>query len=207
MDIPIESIDFGFAEYRSERAKSCSDALEDRLIQAAASGDDDAFCRLVELHQETIYRFCYRWLQNREDAKEVTQDAFVRAYEAIPRYRKQGKFTTWIYRIALNLCRDRFRSRRAKEERVTLHLDPKNASCTCPMTRPDEMASQSDQREKMREAVMQLPEKLRSAVILFAFEELSQKECAEILGCSVRAIEGRLYRARDLLQVERDSGE
>lgn len=202
MDITIESLEFGTASRQSRRAKSISEALEDRWIVAASNGDDSAFSRLVELHQDQVFLFCCRWLQNNEDAREAAQDTFVRAYEAIPRYRRQGKFTTWLYRIALNLCRDHIRSKKSKQQKVTLSLDNKFDSPVCPRAQPDENAAQLDQQERLQSAVLNLPEKLRAAVILYAYEGLSQDECADILNCSIRAIEGRLYRARTLLKVE-----
>lgn len=207
MDITIESFDFGIPERRAGEVRTVEEAQDDQLVLRAQQGCDEAFCRLVGIHQERVYHFCNRWLQDEENAREATQDTFIRVYEALPRYRKGGKFTTWLYRIALNLCRDHFRSKRAKQQRATQPLDAWHEDSICSGTRPDESAVEADQRARMREAVMDLPDKLRATVILFAFEELSQEECAEILNCSVRAIEGRLYRSRNLLQEARDRGQ
>jgi len=201
MDITIEDFEFGESERPSGIVKTISELQDDQLARAAANGDDDAFCHLVELHQERVFHFCYRWLQDQEDAREVTQDTFIRAYEAIPRYQKRAKFTTWLYRISLNLCRDHYKSKGSRQRRATRSIMSSENSSVCPLARPDETAASRDERERMREAVMDLPDNLRSAVILFAFEGLSQSDCARILKCSVRAVEGRLYRARELVKA------
>ncbi len=205
MDITIEDFEFGGSERSKAVSRSFTEAHDDRLAEAAARGDDEAFCRLVELHQERVFQFCFRWTHDVEDARETTQDTFLRVYEAIPRYEKRGKFTTWLYRIALNLCRDHYKSKTARQRRATQFMGRAEESSVCPLARPDETAEQADERDRIQGEIDALPEKLRSAVILFALEGLSQSDCAEILNCSVRAIEGRLYRARDILRVEKDS--
>jgi RNA polymerase sigma-70 factor (ECF subfamily) len=206
MDITIEDFEFSSPGRDTGIARTISEAHEDTLVRAAANGDDGAFCRLVELHQERVFHFCYRWLRNSEDAKEATQDTFIRVYEAIPRYEKKGRLATWLYRISLNLCRDYNKSKSSRQRRATGPIDDEISPTICPLARPDETAALADEHERMQEAIMDLPDKLRSVVILFGLEGLSQKECAEVLHCSVRAVEGRLYRARDILTTVRDQG-
>ncbi|MDF1740960.1 MAG: sigma-70 family RNA polymerase sigma factor [Verrucomicrobiales bacterium] len=205
MDITIEDFEFGRTDRTDLLSRSFSEAHDDRLASAAAAGDDEAFCKLVELHQERVFHFCFRWLRNSEDAREAAQDTFIRVYEAIPRYEKRGKFTTWLYRIALNLCRDHFKSKAARQRRATQSFGDVQEPSICPLARPDETAAKTDEHARMQEEIMALPDKLRAAVVLFALEGLSQSDCAAILKCSVRAVEGRLYRAREILRVAAES--
>lgn len=180
---------------------------EMHLIRAAAGGDEDAFRRLVEDYQDRVYRTAYQWLGSVEDAQEVCQDTFVRAYQALGRFERRGKFSTWLYKIAINLCRDRAKSRAFRTRAVTTTWEQEeNASYSGGMS-PDELLLQKEALHHIGEGISRLPEKLRSAVVLAVFEGLSQEECGRILGCSVRAVEGRLRRARQLLSDRRTKGD
>lgn len=179
------------------------DSEEDRDVTAAAAGNDDAFVRLVERHQEKVFRFCCQWLPNAEDAREATQDTFVRAYLAMERYRKQGRFSTWLFQIALNQCRDRLKSKAGSQSRRTdsLAREGKGDDLICPAPAPDEAVALSGDQERLGEAIEKLPMKLRAVVIICGIEGMSQETCAEILNISVRAVEGRFYRARRQLEA------
>lgn len=193
MDLPIELSD-AFA-WPSSEPRRCEDTCWS-LVQAAQTGSQEAFKQLVERHQSAIYDFCVRWLGNAEDAREVCQDTFVRAWEALPRFEKRARFSTWLYRIALNLCRDRFKSKAGRQSRATLFLEDGPGEWACSQPAPDEFASQSGDIEKLHRGIQALPEFLRSPLLLCCIEGLSHQECAHILKCSPRAVEGRIYRAR-----------
>lgn len=195
------SIDFSqLSGWEDSDRQSIGAIEEDALIRAAASGCEDSFRQLVEWHQETIYRFCFQWLHNAEDAREACQDTFVRAHQALDRYQRKGRLTTWLYQIALNRCRDHQKSRFARQRRDTAPFPEASGEIACYRASPDEQAARSGDLEKLRQGINQLPPRLRAALILTAVEGLSQEECALVLKCSVRAVEGRVYRARrDLL--------
>lgn len=202
MDSIADSSDAFRLPFRGERR--IADPLrvesdEDRLLSAAILGDEEAFVALVERYQEKIFRFCCQWLSDPEDAREATQDTFVRAYLALPRYRKKARFSTWLFQIALNQCRDRFRSRSRKQDGITDSITALATEPACPTLRPDESTSRSEDEQRLHLAIQALPEKLRAVAILHGIEHLSQRQCAEILNCSERAIEGRMYRARQSL--------
>lgn len=185
----------------SDRSGSSEALTEDEaLVAAAAKGDDEAFRRLVERHQERVYHFCHQWLRQPEDAREACQDTFVRVYQSLNSYRNRGRFRSWLFRIALNQCRDRYRSKAARQHRDTFPLLDEEPGTACPRTAPDESARLANEVELIWRGIDQLPEKLRDVLILCAVEGMPQEEGARILGCSVRAIEGRLYRARRLLE-------
>lgn len=161
-------------------------------IKAARSGCEESFRRLVERHQHRIHRLCFHYLGNEDDALEACQDTFVRAYRALPRFQPRARFSTWLHRIALNQCYDRLRRRRAM---VPLEgIDP-----PCRRGSPAEAAAHSADLGMLADGLAALPPRLQKVLVLTCLEGLSHAECAEILKCSERAIEGRLYRARQRL--------
>lgn len=180
-------------------ASVTSQDAEAALVIRAAAGDSAAFRLLVERYQGDVFRCCLHWLGSREDAQEASQDAFVRAWQALPDYRHQGRLRAWLLRIALNLCRDRARSREAGRGRLTVHLAPEISETACTGLRPDEAIGWSSEMERLQRGLRALPESLRLPLSLCAIEGLSQEECAEVLGLSVRAVEGRVRRARQAL--------
>lgn len=173
--------------------------VEAALVARAARGDTAAFHLLVERHQADVFRCCRHWLGNAEDAQEACQDCFVRAWQALPDYRHQGRLRAWLLRIALNLCRDRTRSRGAGEARLTVSLAPDLPEPACAAPRPDEVSGWRSEMEKLERGLRALPESLRLPLTLCALEGLSQEECGEVLGLSARAVEGRVRRGRQAL--------
>ncbi|MDP1590170.1 MAG: RNA polymerase sigma factor, partial [Prosthecobacter sp.] len=101
-------------------AATCAEPLEQANVHAAQAGDMAAFERLVRQHEERLFNFCCRWLRCVEDAREVCQDAFVRAWQALPEFEGRAKFSTWLYQIALNLCRDRAKTRSTRQRDSTI---------------------------------------------------------------------------------------
>jgi RNA polymerase sigma-70 factor (ECF subfamily) len=199
MDTTIE----GFEELFRERFLGCDPqaltTADDLQATAAAAGDDGAFRILIERYQDRVFHFCYQWLRNTEDAKEACQDTFVRAYLSIGLYERRGKFASWIYRIALHQCHDRHKSKASRQRRRTSSLDDSSVDFVCSGPRPDESVAGGEDLEKLRRKIDLLPAKFREVVMLSCLEDLSHEVCAEILGISARAVEGRLYRARTLL--------
>ncbi len=180
-------------------ARLVRDREDEELVAAARAGDDEAFRRLIERHQDRVYRFCFQWLRQAEDAREACQDTFVRVYGSLGRYRSRGSFTAWLLKIAVNLCRDRYRSRKARQDRDTAPLTAAEGEVECRWATPAEAASLANDLERVWEEIDLLPARLRDALIVCGVEGYCHEAAAEILGCSERAIEGRLYRARRLL--------
>ncbi|RYD66220.1 MAG: RNA polymerase sigma factor [Verrucomicrobiaceae bacterium] len=170
---------------------------EDGLIEAARGGCSQSFRTLLERHQQRVYHFCFHHLRDAFDAREACQDTFIRAHGALRRYRRRAQFVTWLFQIALNLCRDRLRARPAARGRLIVPLD--DFEPRCQRATPDEASMRDTDLIKLERGLDSLPEKLREVLILSCLEGLSHGECAVILKCSERAIEGRLYRARQQL--------
>jgi RNA polymerase sigma factor (sigma-70 family) len=199
MDTTIEGCEGFFREHPTRHSLPPAVSTDDIQALAAAAGDDEAFRLLVERHQDRIFHFCFQWLRNAEDAKEACQDTFVRAYLSINQYDRRGKFASWIYRIALNQCHDRNKSKAFRQRRRTLSLEDATTDVIWSGPRPDESVVGGENLAKLHRQIDSLPTKLRDVIMLSCLEDLSHEVCAEILGISARAVEGRLYRARTLL--------
>jgi RNA polymerase sigma factor (sigma-70 family) len=173
------------------------------LVRALQAGKDEALEALMGRHREAIFRFAYRHLLNEADAEEIAQETFVRAYFSIGRFRPAAKFSTWLYQIALNLCRDRKRSRteRDRSRAVSIEHVPEGKLPTGQGSpaRPDQQMESRARLAALEKAIAELPFKWRTPLILTALEGISHQEAGRILGLSAKAIEMRVYRARGLL--------
>jgi len=163
-------------------------ADEREAIEACQRGEREAFDRLVERYQRGVYRLCYRYVNNHEDANDMAQEAFLRAYRAMDRFRGDSAFSTWLYRIAVNTCLN-FKAARKPE------------AAELPETLPDRKASaaelvERDQRAgQLRAAVSQLPERQRATLILKVYHDLTHEEVAEILGSTIGTVKANLFHA------------
>ena len=170
-----------------------ADAAEDlRLVRLAQGGCPDAFRSLVERHQQRVYHFCYRNLRNADDAREACQDVFVRAHGALSRFKPKARVSTWLYQIALNLCRDRARAAGRKMDSSPLVA----GEASCGGATPDEAGMLGADLATLDRGLAALPERFRNVLVMSCLDGLSHEECAAVLKCSERAVEGRLYRAR-----------
>jgi RNA polymerase sigma-70 factor (ECF subfamily) len=156
-------------------------------IEQSQRGERDAFDRLVERYQRDVYRLCYRYLNNHEDASDVAQEAFLRAYRAIRSFRGDSSFATWLYRIAVNACLNFRAARRPTTTEVPEVADPRAGA--------QEHLEHDEQSRRVREAVSRLPEKQRATVILKVYHELTHEEVARVLGSSVGTVKASLFHA------------
>lgn len=181
-----------------------SDAnLDFRDMADLANGEDVALNRLMDRHGELVYRFLVRALGNEHDALDLAQETFVRVYKQRTRFRPGRKFQSWLLTISSNLARDRIRWRRRHPE-VALpasnELEASLSGGTSRPKQPDQITSQNEESLRVREAVMALPEDLRLPLVLFHFHGNSYEEIGQILKCSSKAVDSRLYRAKKLLR-------
>lgn len=178
---------------------------ERQLVEASLDGDNKAFGRLVERYQRRVYALAFGILRNRDDAWDVAQEAFVKAYKNLGTFEGNSAFYTWLYRITYNLCLDTVRS---KSRRDTVQLDEKKAH-------EDALADQDSQRvehpvealdrrelaEVLQKAMTQLSEKHRAIIVLREIEGLSYEEMADVLKISKGTVMSRLFHARRNLQL------
>ena len=168
---------------------STTNREDDReAILACQRGDRSAFDGLVERHQREIYRLCFRYVNNHEDASDLAQDSFVKAYKAIGRFRGDSAFSTWLYRIAVNTCLNFRAARRTAAEELSETL----ADPAAPVVQKMQDRERSQQ---VREAVTRLPEKQRATLILKVYHDLTHEEVADILGSSVGTVKANLFHA------------
>ncbi len=183
----------------TEAEAATPEGVEQQKIRAAQAGDMAAFEWIVQQHEERLFGFCCRWLRCMEDAREVCQDAFVRAWQALPEFEGRAKLSTWLYQIALNLCRDRVKTRAARQRDSTIALEDVEQPPLCPQQTPSASAELNSEMQKLERGLAVMPEKLRTMLMLTTMEGLSHEECAQVMNCSTRGVEGRVYRARQML--------
>jgi RNA polymerase sigma-70 factor (ECF subfamily) len=168
--------------------------VEDRLAVQCRHGSAAAFDEIVSRYHARLFRFAYRMLLDRAEAEDAVQEAFVRAYRAMPAYRPDGYFSSWIYRIALNECR-----RRAKGRRNHVPLDGLEQAATTPD--PQQSVLTDERHRRLREAVDVLPEHYRIVMMLFYFDDMSVEQVSKTLSISVSAVKVRLHRGRERLAI------
>ena len=134
-------------------------------------------------------------------SEDLVQEVFLKAVLAEKRGVIPRNISAWLYKIALNQCRDRAKSKSARQQRATIPLSELPITPPCSHASPDHAAASNEDLEKLHEGIQALPVGLREPLLLFVMEGLSQQEAADVLGCSVRALEGRLYRARQALMA------
>lgn len=166
------------------------------LVREFVSGRADAFDRLYERHSTYVYNTCLGILGNPDDARDAMQDTFVQLYRSLPKFRLQSRFSTWLYRIAVNKCMDSLRSR------------PKWESSDSVDWVGDCVPDQGDVllEAQVREAILRLKPEYRAVLVLCYFQQLSYNEIAETLGCSVDQVRIRLHRARKAFRVHYEDG-
>jgi RNA polymerase sigma-70 factor (ECF subfamily) len=174
-------------------------------MERLAAGQDAALNDLMERHATPVFHFLCRMVGNEDDANDLAQETFVRVFRAHASFRPTEKFSTWLFTIAANLARNHFRWR-SRHPNVSLETETGESEQTLGNTlsasdlAPNEQALAAERAEAVRFAVGKLPEDLREAVVLCEWEELSVAEAAAILETTPKAVESRLYRARQILR-------
>ena len=177
------------------------------LVRRVQEGDVAAFDSLVRKYRERLYSVVYNLTSNREDAADITQEAFIKAFSSINRFQGKSAFFTWLYRIGVNttlshLKRNRFRRFFSLEN---LQEDGSHAQVLETLAarhKSEKGALLSELQEKLNEALQKLSPKHRTVVVLFEIEGLSHQEIAEIVGCSVGTVRSRLHYAKQQLQAD-----
>jgi RNA polymerase sigma-70 factor (ECF subfamily) len=171
-----------------------------KLVVASKGGNQDAFALLVQRHQHRVFNLVYRMLQEYDEANEVTQETFLAAWQGLPSFRGDARFSTWLYRIAYNCClkqlelrkRDRVLQRAIQAEQRLEDADSE--------TRLDTELVAHDRQKLVREQLSTLPTKYRLVLVLRHLQEKTYEEMAEILAMPIGTIKTHLFRARNLLK-------
>lgn len=177
---------------------------EKKIIKRAAEGDPDAFEQLVRGYQTPIYNLCLRMTGNPEDAADLSQDSFLKAWRNLDSFQFESSFSTWLYRLASNTCLDHLRSIK-RHPQVSLTVEDSDGE-TQTMDFPDaaptpeEAAITKEDNERLAQAMQELDEQQRQILTLRVINDLSYAEIAEILNTKEGTVKSRLSRTRDALR-------
>ena len=179
-------------------------STDEELVARSIRGDSDSFNELILRWERPIYSLAYRTIGREEDARDVCQETFLRAFRALPGFRGQAKFSSWLYRIALNLCRDWMR----RERRAPLVQAPEGvdlielAAAAEPSESIEDLVSRKDLTRAVEAAMAHLPEEQRTAIILKEYHGLTFQEIADLAGCPLSTVKTRLYQGLTVLRRE-----
>ncbi|WP_062110624.1 RNA polymerase sigma factor SigW [Bacillus niameyensis] len=182
------------------------DVIVNQRIKQVLRGDQEAFGEIVELFREKVFQLCYRMLGNRHEAEDIAQEAFVRAYVNIHSFNQNKKFSTWLYRIATNLCIDRIRKKKPDYflDAEVAGTDGLNmySQIAAEGNAPDSEVETMELQEIVQREISRLPDKYRIVVILRYIDELSLNEISEVLEMPLGTVKTRIHRAREALRKQ-----
>ena len=177
-----------------------------QLMLRFKDGDTEAFDRLFVKHTRGIVNFAYRFVRNREVAEELAQEVFLKVYENAAGYRIQARFTSWLYKIAANVCLNEIRKPQFRVPHKSMHALPSDDGNDEDRklefgtdASPDKIFEQKDLSRIIKQALDQIPEKQRIAFILNKYQELSYSEVADVLESSEKAVKSLIHRAKEAL--------
>ena len=173
---------------------------EARLIQRASAGDSAAFNQLLGMHEKRMYAVALRMCGNADDAQDCLQEAMLRIFRAISGFKAQSSFSTWVYRITMNTCLDELRRRKSRPNTSLDGLLDTGWSPVDGQETPEQHAVRREMRGGILKAIRELPEDMRSAVLLRDVEGYSYEEIAGILDANVGTIKSRISRGRERLR-------
>src|SRR3970040_2150440 len=179
-------------------------STDEELVARSIGGDADSFNQLILRWERPIYALAYRTIGREEDARDVCQETFLRAFRALPAFRGQAKFSSWLYRIAINLCRDWMRRERRRaivqpSEEVDLG---RLAAAAEPSESIEDLIARRDLARAVERAMAQLPGEQRTAIILKEYHGLTFQEIADLMGCPLSTVKTRLYQGLSVLRRE-----
>ncbi len=186
-----------------EKGNNCLNYSDFELIDRVLNGHIHSFEELVSRYKKTVYYLTYRMVHDHEDASDLSQETFLKAYQGLKKFKRQSSFHTWLYRITVNLCINYLRKQRSRQ---FVELDEK----TNVIEYPDilNQLELEELQERVSDAVNLLPEKQRAAIILRIYHGLSHKEISDILGCSVGTVKANYFHAiRNLRDMFASSNE
>lgn len=177
-----------------------TNSTDTELVAACLGGDRAAFDIIVERHRRHVYQLCYRFVGNHEDANDLAQDVFIRAYRGLGTFKSQASFGTWLYRIGVNVCLNKVSAKAPKAESI----EPLIATSDQRVAAQDESATEvllrGERAEYVRAAIARLPKKQRATLVLRVYHDLPHDEIAKALGSSVGAVKANFFHALNNLK-------
>ncbi|MEX0332101.1 MAG: sigma-70 family RNA polymerase sigma factor [Puniceicoccaceae bacterium] len=193
--------------FEADSAKDSAASSDAAVVQRVQNGDVAAFDILVRKYRERLYGIIYNLTSNREDAADLTQEAFIKAFSSINRFKGKSAFFTWLYRIGVNTALSHMKRNRFRRFFSLEHIQEEGSNAQILETlaakhKSEKGALLSELQEKLNEAMQKLSPKHRTVVVLFEIEGLSHQEIADIVGCSVGTVRSRLHYAKQQLQAD-----
>jgi RNA polymerase sigma-70 factor (ECF subfamily) len=180
------------------------DLSDEELIELAQEGSRSAFASIIERHTAAVFRMALRVVGNREDAEEASQDAFVRAFRALDKFRRDAKFSTWLYRITMNVCLTKARQSRPDVTSIDASMDDEDDSAPLQIPdqgdNPDQLVERSEFQQRVRDLIASLPPKSSAVLTLYHIQNLSYEEISEALELPIGTVKAHLFRARNALK-------
>lgn len=174
------------------------------FLKKSQEGDIASFEQLIARHQQKVYNIAYRMMGNEEDAKDAAQEALIKIYKSVSKFRGDSGFSTWVYRIAINACKDELRKKKHNIISLDKEIETEEGSIKNELAdqglKPDELVEQAELNETIQEAINQLPEQNRIAIILRDIQGFSYEDISSTLECPVGTVKSRINRGRKLLK-------
>ncbi len=193
---------------QTEATPAQADVSELDLVKRCQAGQADAFDELVVRYRTRIFGMIYNMVHNEQDAWDLAQDSFVKAWKSIKRFRGRSSFYTWMYRIVMNVTIDWLRKKQIKgagaefDDSIQLkEIDPASKTVPKPDALPHERMERSEIRAQIDNAISQLTPEHRAVILMKEIEDMQYHEMAEALGCSIGTVMSRLFYARKKLQA------
>jgi len=171
---------------------------DEQLVDRIRQGDEEAYRFLIERHKNYIYTLVYRMVEHRETAEDLTQEIFIKLYRSLSHFRGDAKFTTWVYRLTVNLVTDYRRAQRRKPYEAI--LDKVKGWFGNRQEEPEAAALQKEEQQTVQRLLSELPDKYRLILYLYHYKQLSYQEIAEVTQLPLKTIETRLYRGKAMLK-------
>jgi len=187
--------------------------VEREIIQRVLGGDRNAFEGLVLANQKNVYNLALKITRNEDDALDVSQEAFIKAYRQLGNFRGESRFSVWLYRLTYNLCVDFLRKKKPETNVISLNYEDDSGSDVTPIEIPDlrhlpeDVTIRKEMRNNIAESIKELPEKHRKVFVLREVTGMSYDEMATTLNINVGTVKSRLARARlKLIEILKDKG-
>lgn len=186
--------------YRDQNLKSANS----ELIKKAIEGDESAYKNLLENYRGAIYNLIYKMVRNKEETEDLVQEAFMKAFKALPSFNEEYAFSTWLYKIAVNNCIDHMRKKKLQTYSINKPVQSKDGELDreFPDTSmsPDKSILSEERAGIIETAIDELPENYKTAIILRHSEEKSYEEISQILNIPLGTVKARIFRAREMLK-------
>jgi len=186
-----------------EKARMSEQNVDQALVERVQQGDKNAFNLLVKKYQHKVANLVSRYVKNQSDVADIVQEAFIKAYRALPNFRGESAFYTWLYRIAVNTAKNHLVATGRKPPSSDIEIDDAeiydSGDALREQASPEKLLLTEEIKKIVFSTMEQLPEDLRVAINLRELEGLSYEEIAEVMGCPVGTVRSRIFRARDAI--------